>query len=83
MATATIKLPDELDARLRRRAADIGEDYEAYLSDLLARTFDEIEIAASIKRGLADVEAGRTRPAKQAIYDLAQELGLPLSKPQR
>jgi hypothetical protein len=36
----------------------------------------KLEITASVKRGLADAEAGRTRPARAAIEKLAGDLGL-------
>jgi hypothetical protein len=44
----------------------------------MAERIEQLEITASIRRGLADVAAGRTRPARQAIESLATELGLKL-----
>ncbi len=44
--------------------------------DEIADRIEQLETAASIRRGLADVAAGRTRPAKKAIKKLAKELGL-------
>ena len=46
-----------------------------------ARMADQIEraeITESIRRGMADVAAGRFIPARQAILDFAAELGLDL-----
>lgn len=44
--------------------------------DEIADRIEQLETTASIRRGLADVAAGRTRPARQAIETLATELGL-------
>ena len=44
----------------------------------MAERIEQLEIAASIGRGLADVAAGRTRAAQEAIENLATELGLKL-----
>ena len=38
--------------------------------------FRQAEITASLRRGFADLDAGRVRPAEQAIRDLAVRLGL-------
>jgi PHD/YefM family antitoxin component YafN of YafNO toxin-antitoxin module len=49
--------------------------------DAMADRIEELETTLSIRRGLADAAAGRTRPAKEAIAGLAAELGLDLSQP--
>jgi len=44
---------------------------------------DKVELADSIQaieRGLADARAGRTRPLKDAVRDIAAELGLELHR---
>ena len=46
--------------------------------DEMAERIEELEITASIKRGLADASARRTRPAVADIEKLAAELGLDL-----
>lgn len=46
--------------------------------DAIADQLDLMDATASVKRGLADVAAGRTRNAKKAIRSLASELGLDL-----
>ena len=48
--------------------------------DEIADRIEQLETDASIQRGLADVAAGRTRPAKKAIKALAAELGLKLDQ---
>jgi PHD/YefM family antitoxin component YafN of YafNO toxin-antitoxin module len=52
-----------------------------HVFDAMAEKIEQAEITAPIRRGLADVVAGRTRPAKQAIRELAAELGLQLEAP--
>ena len=52
-----------------------------HVFDAMADKIEQAEITASIRRGLADVAAGRIRPAKQAIKELAAELGLALELP--
>jgi len=44
--------------------------------DEMADRIEQLETTASVSRGLADVAAGRTRPARKAIKALATELGL-------
>jgi PHD/YefM family antitoxin component YafN of YafNO toxin-antitoxin module len=51
-----------------------------HVFDEMADRIEHLETAMSIRRGLADVAEGRTRPARQAIKDLAAELGLDLDK---
>ncbi|HEY2589844.1 MAG TPA: type II toxin-antitoxin system Phd/YefM family antitoxin [Tepidisphaeraceae bacterium] len=49
-----------------------------HVFDEMADQIERLETAVAIRRGLADVAEGRTRPARQAIKDLAAELGLKL-----
>jgi prevent-host-death family protein len=55
----------------------VVQDAEAYqrMRQLAARAEREASIAA-IKEGLADIEAGRTVPAREALREIAKELGL-------
>jgi len=47
--------------------------------DEMAERIERLEIMASVKRGLDDAAAGRTRPARTAIEKLAGELGVDLA----
>lgn len=47
-----------------------------HVFDAMADRIELLETTASVRRGLADVAAGRTRPAREAIEGLAAELGL-------
>jgi predicted transcriptional regulator len=46
--------------------------------DEMAARIEALEVTASVKRGLVDAAAGRTRPARGAIEKLSSELGLDL-----
>lgn len=49
-----------------------AESYEDYL-----REKDRQEAIAGIRRGLADVKAGRTRPAEDVFRDMFEKFGIP------
>lgn len=51
-----------------------------HVFDAIADRIEQLETTASIRRGLTDVAAGRTRPAREAIKGLATKLGLKLDK---
>lgn len=51
-----------------------------HVFDEMADRIERLETAISVRRGLEDVAAGRTRPARQAIEGLAAELGLKLDQ---
>lgn len=46
--------------------------------DELTGKADLLESLATIERGVEDVKAGRTKPARQGIQQIADELGIPL-----
>ena len=87
MAEWTVPIPDELDARVRAHVQRRGDDLAAFVSRALRDQLDyednaefQAQATARIKRGMADFEAGRTRPAKQALQQIADELGLKLNR---
>lgn len=45
-------------------------------SSALRRQADRLETLAAVKQGLADVAAGRTRPMREALAELASKHGL-------
>ena len=51
---------------------------EAY--DELADKAELVESLAMMDRGVEDIRAGRTRPAKTALREVADELGLKLDR---
>jgi len=54
------------------KAELVVQDAEAYQALL-----DRVEAVEGIQRGLADVKAGRTRPARQAFARLRRKHGIP------
>lgn len=62
------------------KAEVVVQDAAAYqrLVELAARV-DREETIAAIREGLADVEAGRTKPARTALKALAKKYGLEVS----
>ncbi|MBW4553384.1 MAG: hypothetical protein KME35_20065 [Aphanocapsa sp. GSE-SYN-MK-11-07L] len=72
--TITITLSPELDALLRDRATQTGQDVNIVASELLASALewekqDTKEAIKSIQQGLDDFEAGRFR----SFQDFAEE----------
>ncbi|HEY2588619.1 MAG TPA: hypothetical protein VGI81_22950 [Tepidisphaeraceae bacterium] len=64
-------------ARGRRRK---GIVMASHVFDEMADRIERLKTAISIRRGLEDVAAGQTRPARQTIEGLAAELGLKLDQ---
>lgn len=59
------------------KAQVVVQDVAGYQRLLeLAAKADREETVAAIREGLADVEAGRTRPAREALRNLAKKYGL-------
>ena len=78
----TIFLKPELRAQLEEYARRRGQDLESALDDAVAAYLewarqDASEAAAGIRRGFADVTAGRTRPAAELLGELRQKHGIP------
>ncbi len=81
MAEIIVHVPDELATRVRTHVDKQGGTLDEFVSHTMAERLDELETTASVRRGLEDAAARRIRPAREAIEKLAQELGLPLSRP--
>lgn len=74
----SISIKPERKAQLEEYARRRGQDAESALDVLLASYFerdrqDYSQAVEGIRRGLADVKAGRTRPAKQLMEELCQK----------
>ncbi len=50
-------------------------DAESY--DNFLRQKDRIETIEGVRRGIADMKAGRTRPAEEVFRDLFEKFGIP------
>jgi hypothetical protein len=79
----SIELPPDVEAIAQQKAASLGGSITEYLSFLIVgdefESPSEQELKASadqIERAMASVRAGRTRPAKDALREIAAEFGL-------
>ena len=60
------------------KAQVVVQDVAAYqrLVELAARA-DQAEVVTAIREGLADANAGRVKPAREALKALAEKYGIP------
>lgn len=79
-ATSSVKLDDDVHEELRKLAKRSGRPLDALANDAL-RDFVHYEnqVAAAIDRGIADLEAGRTR-ATDEVFAVLQEQRLARSR---
>lgn len=57
------------------KAAAVVHDPDGYQEYL--REKERQEVIAGVRRGIADVKAGRTRPAEDVFKDLFERFGIP------
>ena len=80
----TIPIPEGMDERQKA-------DLTAWLTKQVAEHMPQrlpceddpawqAETLEGIRRGVADVEAGRVRPAKEALQEIAERLGLKIDR---
>jgi len=74
----TLTIPDELAAELIASGKDPSQTALEALVDYqrLRDLIDEAETREGIRRGLEDVAAGRTRPAREVFAELREEFGI-------
>ena len=77
-----IPLKPERQAQLEQYAQSRGQDPAAVLDEALASYLewelqDFGETVDGIRKGYADLKAGRTRPASELLADLRRKHGLP------
>jgi predicted transcriptional regulator len=77
-----IPLKPERKAQLEEYALRHGQDPATALDDVLAAALEweqqeYREAVEGIRRGYADLRAGRTRPAAEFLADMRQRYGLP------
>jgi predicted transcriptional regulator len=78
-----ISLSPEVEARLREKAAQQGQDISLVAAELLARILeweflDSQEAVAGIQRGLDDFEAGRFRSFDEFAQEQRRKYNLPV-----
>ena len=69
------KTGEPLVLTVNGKAVAVVHDPDSYQDYL--REKDRQEAIAGVKRGLADVRAGRTRPAEDVFRDLFERFGIP------
>jgi len=77
-----IPIKPERMAQLEEYAQRCGQDVAAALDGVLAEYLDRerqdyLESVAAIRRGHADMKAGRTRPAAEFLEELRMKHGFP------
>jgi predicted transcriptional regulator len=79
-----ISLSPEVEAQLREKAAQQGQDVSLVAAELLARILewelqDTEEAIAGIQRGLDDFEAGRSRSFQEFAEEQRRKYNLPVA----
>jgi predicted transcriptional regulator len=78
----TLTLKPERQAQLEEYAQRCGQDPESALDEAVATYLEwerneAEETREGIRRGYADMKAGRTRPASDLLEDLRRKHGIP------
>jgi predicted transcriptional regulator len=78
----TIRLKPELKTQLEDYARRHGQDPAVALDDVLAAALewesqDYQEAVEGIRRGVEDIDAGRTRPATEFLAEVRRKYGFP------
>jgi len=78
----TIRLKPERKTQLKDYARRHGQDRAVALDDLLSaalewESLDYQEAVEGVRRGVADIDAGRTRPAAEFLADVRRRYGFP------
>jgi predicted transcriptional regulator len=68
-----LELQPEIEARFASEAEAQGMPLERYVESLLTSAFEEDE---ELREGLADIAAGRTRPAREVFAELHERYGI-------
>jgi predicted transcriptional regulator len=71
----TLEISEETKARVLANARAQGLEVDDYLRRLMLEDEQQSDFASAIEQGLADVEAGRVRPAREALSQLGGKLG--------
>lgn len=70
----TIRLPEEIEARLDRLASSTGRPKSYYLRELITQGLDKLEWEYSIAQKAVDIRAGRRETVSSS--EVRRELGL-------
>jgi predicted transcriptional regulator len=70
-----LKISEETKARVLANARSQGLEVDDYLRRLMLEAEEQGDFVSAIEEGLADVEGGRVRPAREALSELGAKLG--------
>jgi predicted transcriptional regulator len=73
----TLEVSEETKVRVLANARAQGLEVDDYLRRLMREAEQQSDFVSAIEEGLADVEAGRVRPAREALGQLGAKLGFP------
>ena len=73
----TLEVSEETKVRVLANARAQGLDVDDYPRRLMREAEQQSDFVSAIEEGLADAEAGRVRPAREALSQLGAKLGFP------
>jgi predicted transcriptional regulator len=71
----TLEISEETKVRVLANARARGLEVDDYLRRLMLEAEAQSNIVSAVEEGLADVEAGRVRPMREALSQLGAKLG--------
>jgi hypothetical protein len=73
----TLEVSEETKLRVIANARAQGLEVDDYLRRLMLEAEQQSDFVSAVEEGLGDVEAGRVRPAREALSQLGPKLGFP------
>jgi predicted transcriptional regulator len=70
-----LNISEETKAQVLANARAQGLDVDDYLRQLMEDSEEQRAFALAVEQGLQDAEAGRVRPAREALGQLGAKLG--------
>ena len=71
----TLEISEETKVRVLANARARGLEVDDYLRRLMLEAEAQSNFVSAVEEGLADVEAGRVRPMREALSQLGAKLG--------
>jgi predicted transcriptional regulator len=71
----TLEISEETKVRVLANARAQGLEVDDYLRRLMLEAEAQSDFVSAVEEGLADVEAGRVRPMREALSQLGTKLG--------
>jgi hypothetical protein len=71
----SLEISEETEGRVLANARAQGMEVDDYLRQLMLEAEQRVDFVSTVEEGLADVESGRVRPAREALSQLGTKLG--------